>query len=96
MKDVAASFLSLLRTNKMLAVEMLFEFPSKDLKDAILSNYEQVAAPTAVVQVNNFAIGENLVMDEPNDKEVLDMLAEQDLSPEELAALQEPADLWTA
>ena len=40
LKDVAASFLSLLRTNKMLAIEMLFEFPSKDLKDAILSNYE--------------------------------------------------------
>ena len=39
LKAIAQSFLSQLRKNKMLAVEMLFEFPSREIKDSILTNY---------------------------------------------------------
>lgn len=39
LKDISFQFLTLLSKNKMLAVEMLFEFPSKEVKDDILNNY---------------------------------------------------------
>lgn len=52
LKAIAQSFLSQLRKNNMLAVEMLFEFPSREIKDAILCNYSgQEALPNPIEQV---------------------------------------------
>ena len=38
--QVTCKFTELLKKNRMLGVEVLFRFPSKDIKDQILSNYE--------------------------------------------------------
>lgn len=37
---IVSKFLELLRQNPMLGVEILFRFPSREIKDAILTNYE--------------------------------------------------------
>ena len=42
-KQITGSFLGLLSKNKMLALEILFEFPSREIKDQILSNYSKEA-----------------------------------------------------
>lgn len=53
LKAIAQSFLSQLRKNNMLAVEMLFEFPSREIKDAILNNYSaSEAQPNPIEQVH--------------------------------------------
>lgn len=44
LKQISACFLKMLQKNKMLAVEILFEFPSREIKDAILSNYDGFTA----------------------------------------------------
>jgi hypothetical protein len=41
---VVGKFTELLKRNKMLGVEILFRFASKDIKDQILNNYEERAA----------------------------------------------------
>lgn len=40
LKAIVLKFVQLLKRNKMLAVEILFEFPSREIKDQILNNYE--------------------------------------------------------
>lgn len=41
---IVARFTELLKRNKMLGVEILFRFASKDIKDQILNNYDERAA----------------------------------------------------
>jgi hypothetical protein len=38
---VTAKFVELLKKNKMLGVEILFRWPSREIKDQILNNYER-------------------------------------------------------
>lgn len=40
MKSIVLRFVQLLKSNRMLAVESLFEFQTKDIKDQILANYD--------------------------------------------------------
>ena len=39
--QITTKFIELLKKNKMLGVEILFRFPSREIKDQILSNYEK-------------------------------------------------------
>jgi hypothetical protein len=38
---VTTKFIELLKKNRMLGVEILFRFPSREIKNEILSNYER-------------------------------------------------------
>jgi hypothetical protein len=38
---ITTKFIELLKKNKMLGVEILFRFPSREIKDQILLNYER-------------------------------------------------------
>lgn len=40
-KTITLRFVQLLKKNKMLAVEILFEFPTREIKDSVLNNYGQ-------------------------------------------------------
>lgn len=40
LRVIVLKFVQLLKVNKMLAVECLFEFQTKDIKDQILANYD--------------------------------------------------------
>ena len=40
-KEITAKFTELLKKNKMLGVEILFRWPSREIKDSILNNYER-------------------------------------------------------
>lgn len=40
-KEIAGKFTELLKKNKMLGVEILFRWPSREIKDQILNNYER-------------------------------------------------------
>ena len=40
-KEITAKFTELLKKNKMLGVEILFRWPSREIKDQILNNYER-------------------------------------------------------
>ena len=44
---VTAKFTELLKQNRMLGVEILFRFPSREIKDQILNNYEHGARQMA-------------------------------------------------
>lgn len=74
---------------------MLFEFPSREIKDAILSNYSgQEAAANPIEQVQeDFEAPEER---EAEPQRVLQLLAEQKLSKEEQASLKSGSDeKWT-
>lgn len=47
---VITKFIELLKKNNMLGVEILFRFPSREIKDQILSNYER-SAPAATRKI---------------------------------------------
>lgn len=47
---VITKFIELLKKNNMLGVEVLFRFPSREIKDQILSNYER-SAPVATRKI---------------------------------------------
>lgn len=49
-KDITAKFTTLLKTNNMLAVEILFRFSSREVKDQILHNYDMGGARPVRVQ----------------------------------------------
>lgn len=40
-KEITAKFTELLKKNKMLGVEILFRWPSREIKDQILNNYDR-------------------------------------------------------
>jgi hypothetical protein len=46
MKTITLRFVQLLKKNKLLAVEILFEFPTREIKDQILRNYEDDGSST--------------------------------------------------
>lgn len=48
---VIGKFIELLKKNKMLGVEIMFRFPSREIKDQILNNYERGAPQGAVRKI---------------------------------------------
>ena len=44
LKEITRNFFALLKTNRMLLVEMFFRFENKEIKDQILNNYEESAS----------------------------------------------------
>lgn len=65
LKIIISKFLTLIQTNKMLGVEILFEFQSREIKDAILSNYSGV-------QPNQQKLTQQQIKPKPNNENVID------------------------
>jgi len=40
LKQIAGRFIEMLKVNKLLAIECLFQFPSREIRDQILTNYD--------------------------------------------------------
>ena len=98
LKGIAQGFLSQLRKNSMLAVEMLFEFPSREIKDAIMNNYSDVAvaAEANPIEQVDEVFGVVPEAQEAEPLRVMQLLAEQKLSKEEQACLAaSDEEKWT-